>query len=739
MSKGLIIVESPAKASTISKFLKNQFIVKASMGHVRDLPKHDMGVDIAHQFKPVYVMDDRQKKVITGLKDAIKDVPAVYLASDHDREGEAIAWHLSQALAKQLEGKQVHRIVFNEITSKAINAAIEHPGIIDDAKVDAQQARRVLDRLVGYQVSPLLWKVIAKDLSAGRVQSVALRLICEREAEINAFEPKEFWRLEANFWRDELPPFKASLEKWEGQKAEIDTQARALELKTACETSQAVLSEIKRSSRNVEPPPPFITSTLQQEASKLLGMQSQRTMAIAQQLYEGIDLKGERTGLITYMRTDSTRIADEAVDALQNLIKERFGEQMLHGSRRAFKNKNSAQDAHEAIRPTDPFHTPESVAEYLSKEQLKLYTLIWQRFVATQMKSVKLAVTNAQITLGPALFTASGNLITEEGFMKAYPYVNIPAGEKIHADYTKSDELEHDAIAPSQHFTTPPPRFTEASLIKELEARGIGRPSTYAAIISTIRQRDYVKLEKKIFAPTDLGNDVNRFLVDKFDSIFNVKFTAAMEEKLDEVEYGKVQWPELVQSYYDSLRELIGAVDVKKEKSSFVQDSGLLCDVCKEGKMLIKRSKGGEFLACDRFPACKNSKSFKRDAEGNIQIIVPTQLDETCPQCGSPLMEREGRFGAFIACSNYPKCKFARPKTTGIKCPECGTGEVTQRRSKQGKLFYSCNRYPDCKWISNDKPVAVQCPNCGNPYMFEKYSKARGNHKLCPKCKTIVE
>jgi DNA topoisomerase-1 len=364
-------------------------------------------------------------------------------------------------------------------------------------------------------------------------------------------------------------------------------------------------------------------------------------MAIAQQLYEGIDLKGERTGLITYMRTDSTRIADEAVTALQSLIKERFGEKLLHGSVRTFKNKNSAQDAHEAIRPTDPFHTPESVAEYLSKEQLKLYTLIWQRFVATQMKSVKLAVTNAQITLGPALFTASGNLITEEGFMKAYPYVNIPAGEKIHADYTKSDELEHDAIAPSQHFTTPPPRFTEASLIKELEARGIGRPSTYAAIISTIRQRDYVKLEKKIFAPTDLGNDVNRFLVDKFDSIFNVKFTAAMEEKLDEVEYGKVQWPELVQSYYDSLRELIGAVDVKKEKSSFVQDSGLLCDVCKEGKMLIKRSKGGEFLACNRFPACKNSKSFKRDAEGNIQIIVPTQLDETCPQCGSPLMERK--------------------------------------------------------------------------------------------------
>ena len=739
MPKGLIIVESPAKASTISKFLKNQFVVKASMGHVRDLPKRDMGVDIAHKFKPVYVMDDRQKKVIAGLKEAVKDVPAVYLASDHDREGEAIAWHLSKALEKDIAGKQVHRIVFNEITSKAITAAIENSGAIDVNKVDAQQARRVLDRLVGYQVSPLLWKVIAKDLSAGRVQSVALRLICEREAEVNAFEPKEYWRLEANFWKDTLPPFKASLEKWEGQKAEIDTEAKALEFKAACETGQAILSEIKRSTRSVEPPPPFITSTLQQEASKLLGMQSSRTMAIAQQLYEGIDLKGERTGLITYMRTDSTRIADEAVAAVQSLIKDRFGEKMLHGSARVFKNKNSAQDAHEAIRPTDPFHTPESVAEYLSKEQQKLYNLIWQRFVATQMRGVKLAVTNAQITLGPALFTASGNQITEEGFLKAYPHVNIPAGEIIHADYSKADELEHDAVAASQHFTTPPPRYTEASLIKELEARGIGRPSTYAAIISTIRQRDYVTMEKKSFVPTDLGNDVNRFLVDKFDSVFNVKFTAAMEEKLDEVEYGKVKWPELVQSYYDSLQKLIGAVDVKKEKGSFVQDSGLFCDVCKEGKMLIKRSKNGEFLSCDRFPACKNSKNFKREADGTIRIVVPTQLDEACPQCGSPLMERDGRFGAFIACSNYPKCKFAKPKTTGIKCPDCGTGEVTQRRSKQGKVFFSCTRYPECKWISNDKPVAVQCPECGNPYMFEKHTKARGAHKLCPQCKTIVE
>ncbi len=739
MSKGLIIVESPAKANTIAKFLKNQYLVKASMGHVRDLPQRELGVDLTHDFKPVYVMEERQKKVINQLKEQLKAVDTVLLASDHDREGEAIAWHLQQALEKQLAGKKVQRIVFNEITAKAINSAIEARGEIDMNKVDAQQARRVLDRLVGYQVSPLLWKVIAKDLSAGRVQSVALRLICEREAEITAFEPKEYWRLEANFWHGDLPPFKAVLEKWKDKKIEIQDQTQALELKSACENNEALLKEINRKSRSVEAPAPFITSTLQQEASKILGMQAQKTMDIAQQLYEGIEFEGESTGLITYMRTDSTRISAEANEACRNLIKERFGEEMINNSTRVYKNKNSAQDAHEAIRPTDPFLTPEKMEKHLSKDQLRLYTLIWSRFVATQMQAARLAVTKAIITLGDASFEANGNQITREGFLKCYPHVNIPLGENIHVDYTSGWNLLHDAIEASQHFTKPPARFTEASLIKELEAKGIGRPSTYASIISTIRKRKYVAMEKKAFVPTDLGNDVNRFLVDKFDSIFNVKFTASMEEKLDEVEYGKIQWPSLVKEYYESLQELIKAVDVKKEKSSFVQDSGLICDVCKEGRMLIKRSKGGEFLACERFPACKNSKSFKRDENGKIHIVLPTQLDEKCPLCGASLMEREGRYGAFIACSNYPKCKYTRPKTTGIKCPECGKGEVTQKRSKQGKTFFSCNRYPECKWISNDKPVDIPCPNCGNPFLYEKYSKTKGNYKFCPKCKSTFE
>ncbi len=738
MAKGLIIVESPAKANTISKFLNHKFIVKASMGHVRDLPAKKFGVDTEHDFQPVYEVDKSKSKVIGELREAAKEASSVYLASDHDREGEAIAWHLAQVLKAELKGKEVHRIVFNEITSKAINASIGNPGEVDMAKVDAQQARRVLDRIVGYTVSPLLWRVIAKDLSAGRVQSVALRLICEREAEITEFVPREFWKLEAKFWKGELPPFKASLEKWQGKKFEIPDEKAAVEIMKSVSKGQATLEELKRGTRSLEPQPPFITSTLQQEASKLLNLSSDRTMRIAQELYEGIDLAGERTGLITYMRTDSLRVADEAQQNCRALVKDRYGEALVHGTLRAYKNKSSAQDAHEAIRPTDAFHTPESVAASLSKEQLKLYTLIWQRFVATQMKPAKLEQTTAQIALGEALFSASGSRVKEEGFLLAYPHVMIVAGEQIDPGYAGKDLLEHDALQKSQHFTTPPPRFTEASLIKELEAKGIGRPSTYASIIGTIKNRKYVAMEKKSFLPTALGMDVNKFLVGRFDSIFNVRFTAQMEGELDGVEEKGVVWHTLVRGYYDELMKLVGEVDVKKEKGAYVQETGIACDVCQEGQMLIKRSRGGEFLACNRFPACKNSKNFSRDAEGKIVINVPRELNETCPQCGSPLVEKTGRFGAFIACSNYPKCKFSKPKTTGIKCPECHEGEITQRRNKKGLTFYSCNRYPDCKWISNDEPVAIACPECGNSYIVKKFSKAKGDYKQCPQCKAIL-
>ena len=735
MPKGLIIVESPAKASTISKFLKNKYVVKASFGHVRDLPKHSLGVNVDKDFEPEYVIDKTKTKIISELREAVKEADSIYLASDHDREGEAIAWHLSKAFEKEIKDKPIYRIVFNEITSKAINEAITQKGQIDIAKVDAQQARRVLDRIVGYSVSPLLWKVIAKDLSAGRVQSVALRLICEREAEIKAFIPKEYWKIEADFWRGKLAPFKASLEKWDGKKIEIPDEKTTLQLVKDLQDKDAVLSEIKRSTRAVEPPPPFITSTLQQEASKLLNMQATRTMSVAQQLYEGIDLKGDRTGLITYMRTDSNRIADEAIASCRDLIKDRFTDALLHDSVRVYKNKSTAQDAHEAIRPTDPFRTPESMADFLTKEQLRLYTLIWQRFVATQMKPVKLAVTNAQITVGKALFTASGNQITERGFLLCYDHVNIVQGEKIDLAYAKEDALEYTELVKTQNFTSPPSRYTEASLIKELEAKGIGRPSTYASIISTIKTRKYVLMEKKAIAPTSLGTDVNSFLVGKFEKIFNVKFTAEMEDQLDQVEYSKIVWHQLVKTYWDQLSALIGEVDIKKEKSSFTVESGLLCEVCNEGKMLIKRSKGGEFLSCSRYPACKNSKSFKRDEEGNIVILVPEVLDEKCPNCGSAMMKRHGRYGEFTACSGYPKCKYIKPNTLGITCPECGKGEIIQRKNKQGRIFYSCTTYPECKWITNDKPVKTKCPQCGNEYVVEKSNKEDGKYLECPKCK----
>ena len=741
MAKGLIIVESPAKANTISKFLDNKYKVRASMGHVRDLPAKSMGVDVEHNFTPVYELDSKKSKVIAELRDAVKDVDTVFLASDHDREGEAIAWHLTEVLKKELGDKKVYRIVFNEITAPAIKASISQPGQVDMAKVEAQQARRVLDRVVGYTVSPLLWRVIAKDLSAGRVQSVALRLICEREAEILAFVPREFWKLEANFWREGLPPFKASLEKWEGKKLEIPDEAKAVEIIGRIKSAQAVLSAIKRASRKLEPPAPFITSTLQQEASKILGFSSDKTMRIAQELYEGISLKGESTGLITYMRTDSTRIAEQAQQNCRALIKDRFGENAVHAQVRTYKNKSSAQDAHEAIRPTDTFHTPESVEASLSKDQYRLYTLIWQRFVATQMIPARLETTTASIELGEAVFAASGSKVLEEGFLKAYPHVTIISGEQIDSGYKSKDGLEHDELKKSQHFTSPPSRFTEASLIKELEAQGIGRPSTYAAIISTLRKRKYVGMEKKSFVPTPLGTDVNSFLVSKFDPIFNVKFTANMESELDGVEEGRTVWHTLVSGYYDELMKLVKSVDLKKEKASFTEATDIICDKCQQGKLVVRRSKGGEFLSCNRFPACKNIKNFSRDKDGKIHIEEarePRTLDEKCPQCGSPLQEKRGRYGAFIACSNYPKCKFTRPITTGVKCPDCGQGELTQRRNKKGGTFFSCTRYPDCKFITNDKPLAIACPDCGNPFLYEKYSKALGEYKQCPKCKKTM-
>ncbi len=733
MGKDLIIVESAAKAKTISKFLNNQYTIKASIGHVRDLPKKTLGVDIENNFTPKYVTDRTKTKVIKDLKTAAKEASEIYLASDHDREGEAIAWHLTEVLKKEIKGKVIHRIVFNEITKTAIRKAIENPGVIDLAKVDSQQARRILDRIVGYKVSPVLWRVISKGLSAGRVQSVALRIICEREKEIRAFEKQEYWSIETQFYRDQLLPFKASLSKWKNEKIDIQTKEEADKILDYLAEQKFTISVLKKSKRQIAPYPPYITSTLQQDAARLLYYSAKRTMSIAQRLYEGVEINGEPTGLISYLRTDSLRIADEANDSCRKLIKERFGSKEVNSSIRTFKNKNKAQDAHEAIRPTDSFRTPESIASFLTDEQLKLYTLIWSRFIATQMNPVKLNTVNIEISANEAKFKSSGSTITEKGFLKVFSHVNISSGEEIAPEYQVKDSLVHEEIKGLQHFTKPPARYSEASLIKELESKGIGRPSTYASITNTIIVRKYVEMIQKRFQPTSLGEIVSDFLVEKFSKLFNVEFTAQMETGLDDIEFGKINWLEVMKKFHSELEELIEGVDYKEIKKSFQEETDILCDKC-GSNMIVKWGRKGQFLACPNFPKCSNIKNFTKDENGKISVKEPEVLDEKCPKCGNPLVVKSGRYGKFIACTNYPECKYTKPFTLGIKCPDCQEGEFVELKNKKGRFFYGCSNYPKCKHISKFKPVNIVCPECNHPYMEERMNKEKQKYMKCPKC-----
>ncbi|MCD4829015.1 MAG: type I DNA topoisomerase [Candidatus Cloacimonetes bacterium] len=735
MSQSLIIVESPAKARTLSKFLGNQYVIKASMGHVRDLPKSDIGVDIENGFKPKYVVPrtKRDQKVVKDLREAAKSAEAIYLASDHDREGEAIAWHLANVLKKEIGDKPLYRIVFNEITRQAIVHALEEPGKIDQDKVDAQQARRILDRLVGYKISPILWRVITTKLSAGRVQSVALRLICEREDIIDAFVPEEYWTIDTVLHKGKLPSFKAGLKKWDGENIRPGDKAAAAALVSELEGADFSITDLKRTTRTIQPSPPYITSTLQQEASRVLGFSAKRTMAVAQQLYEGIDIGGDTVGLITYMRTDSLRIANEALETCRQLVQERFGADELHDNPRVYKNKSSAQDAHEAIRPTDSFRTPERMKSVLSAEQIKLYTLIWQRFVATQMRPAKLQNLALTIQAGRGSFAAQGSTITQQGFIKAFPHTILVLGENIDAAYAKGDALEVDELTPNQHFTKPPARYSEASLIRELEAKGIGRPSTYAQITNTIVERTYVELLKKRFHPTILGRAVNRFLVGHFDKLFNVSFTAELENKLDEVEYGRQEWHKLLEDYWGGIGEQMDSVDLKEAKKQLEEPTELVCEKC-GSPMIIKWSKNGQILACSNFPECSNIKNFTRDAEGKVTVKEDELIGEKCPKCGEELVLKSGKFGEFISCSNYPKCKYTRNITTGIKCPECGEGELAKRMNKRGKPFWGCDRYPKCKYISGQEPVDKVCPNCGFGIM-QRRGKKGGETLVCPECK----
>lgn len=734
MEKNLIIVESPAKARTISKFLNNKYDIVASMGHVRDLPKRDMGIDVENHFTPKYVTDRSKSSIIKELRAKASKAPIIYLASDHDREGEAIAWHLKELLKKQIKDKPVYRITFNEITKKAIKESLKEPGKIDLQKVDAQQARRMLDRIVGYKVSPVLWKVIAKNLSAGRVQSVALRLICEKEEQITKFEPQEYWKVFASFWKDNCKEFVGELVKYDAKKVDLSNEKMTNDLLSEIKNLPAKLTNISKSKRNVQPYAPYITSTMQQDASKIAGFSPKRTMHIAQELYEGIKLGGEQTGLITYMRTDSLRISSEAQESCRNLIVERYGKDKLNSVVREFKNKNKSQDAHEAIRPTNVYNTPDIVSDYLSKEQLRLYTLIWERFVATQMIAMIVESIKVSVKIGKSEFLTRGARILEKGFTLAYNHVSTSLGEIIDFNYGIGDDLFSKNFVSEQKFTQPPSRFSEASLIKELEAKEIGRPSTYASIISTILDRNYVNVNGKILNPTELGEKVNSFLTNKFDSTFNVNFTAEMEKRLDEIESGNNTLEPTLAGYYDSLVNLISQVDTNEEKKKFTEHTDIKCEDCSEGHYIVKRSRRGEFLGCSNYPECKSIRNFKREEDGSITILRAEKLDEKCPDCGSDLILKNGRYGKFIACTNYPKCKFTKPLDLGIKCPKCDDGMITEKRSGKGRVFYSCTNYPKCDFSTWNKPVKVECPDCGNYYMEEKNIKGKGLVQVCPKC-----
>jgi DNA topoisomerase-1 len=691
MGKKLLIVESPAKAKTIQKYLGKDFIVKASMGHVIDLPEKEFGVDIEKGFKPKYTTIKGKAKILKEIKEAAKKSSEVYLATDPDREGEAISWHIANAL-KRVKKDGIYRVRFNEITRKAIAEAVKNPDKIDENKVYAQQARRILDRIVGYTISPLLSRKFKKALSAGRVQSVALRLICDREEEIRNFVKREYWTVEA-LLEKEKKDFKAKAIAVDGKKLgkfDIPNKEKADELIKRAEGKPFKVIKVEKKERRRKPPAPFITSTLQQEASKRFGFPAKLTMQIAQQLYEGIDLGSERVGLITYMRTDSTRVSDEAVKEVRKFIAEEFGKESLPARARSYEGKTkNAQDAHEAIRPTSVFRTPESVKKYLTLEQYRLYELIWRRFVASQMKDAVFNTVSADLEAGGITFRATGSTLKEEGFLKVYP---VEVEEKLLPELREGEEVKAKEVKGVQHFTEPPPRYTEGTLVKALEEEGVGRPSTYATIISNIIQRGYVEKEKQKLKPTELGEFINSLLKRLFPKIVDVKFTASVEEELDKIEEGRKDWRELLKEFYfGEFKELLEKAE-EELKGLKGEEIGRKCPEC--GAPLLKvHGRYGAFIACSAYPECRYKEKLNEDEK----------TGRKCPECGGELLVKRGRFGRFIACSNYPECRHTEPITYG-RCPKCREGDIVERRSKKGKVFYGCSRYPECDFVSNRPP-----------------------------------
>jgi DNA topoisomerase-1 len=749
MAKNLVIVESPAKARTLEKYLGRDFQVMASVGHIMDLPKNKLGVDIEHDFEPEYQVLRGKKKVIEELKRAAKGKENVYLAPDPDREGEAIAWHIAEKIGRDRHG--IRRVLFNEITKRSVQEAIRHPHELDRNLYEAQQTRRILDRLVGYQISPLLWKKVRRGLSAGRVQSVAVRIICEREREIQAFTPKEYWSITVRLEGGTPPPFAARLfrigeERLDPEKFRLEDEVAARGVVDRLRGATWIVKRVECKERRRFPTPPFITSRLQQEASRKLGFAPSRTMRIAQRLYEGVEIGGEgAVGLITYMRTDSTRTAPEAIREARGFIGERFGKEYLPENAVTYPSKKGAQDAHEAIRPTAVGNTPEEVGRYLSKEELALYTLIWNRFVASQMMPAVFDQTTVDITAADTLFRATGQILKFDGFIRLYTEGRDDErrngdeddeSERQLPPLSEGERLRLHELLPEQHFTQPPPRFSQATLIKELEEKGIGRPSTYAAIMATILNKEYVVEDKsRRLRPTELGFLVTDLLVAAFPDILNVEFTAGMEDVLDDIEDGKEKWIAAMRRFYDPfVRDLEHAEermpDVKREG----QPTDIPCAVC-GAKMVIKWGRSGEFLACPNYPKCKNTKNFSRDVEGNIKVEEAQEIDEKCEQCGRPMLVRFGRYGKFFGCSGYPECKnvrpLVRPVPTGVTCPDCGEGEIMEKRSRTGRIFYSCSRYPQCKFATWDRPVPEPCPRCNAPFVVEKTTKRYGTVRRC--------
>ncbi len=744
-AKNLVIVESPAKAKTLGKYLGRDYQVKASVGHVVDLPKSKLGVDIKKDFKPDFQVILGKKKVVDELKQAAKGKENVYLASDPDREGEAIAWHIADQLGK--DHFTIHRVLINEITRKAVQEAIAHPLKLDRQKFDAQIARRVLDRLVGYKISPILWTKVRRGLSAGRVQSVAVRLVCDREKEIRAFVALEYWSLTAQLEGRIPPAFSARLTQWRGEKIDnkdnrIDSDARMQEITAALDGLSWTIGEVEKKERRRFPTPPFVTSKLQQEASRKLGFQPQRTMQIAQRLYEGVELGDEGSvGLITYMRTDSTRISNDAIADVRRFVEGQYGKPYLPDKPNVYRSKKGAQDAHEAIRPTSMEYPPERIRRHLRRDDYALYSLIWNRFVASQMGPAVYDQTGFDIQVGEALFRATGQQLKFDGFMRLYIEGRDDEDDEQEAtlpDLKPGDALRLLALEPRQHFTQPPPRFTQATLIKELEEDGIGRPSTYASIVSNILNREYVTLdERRTLAPTELGFLVTDLLVDAFPDILNVKFTAGMEDILDKVEEGKQDWQKAMKNFYTPFaRDLKKAEKEMRDVKRQEVPTDVPCEKC-GSLMVIKWGRNGEFLACPQYPECKSTKNFTRGENGAIDPVKEEEVNETCEQCGRPMMLRWGKYGRFLGCSGYPECKNIRglekPVDTGVECPECKQGSLQQRKSRRGKIFYSCGRYPDCKFAVWDKPVAEACPQCGSPILVEKITKRAGRVRQCPK------